>query len=195
LQGAGRCGRVNISVALLRALCLVVILHIPLEFYKMKLITVPITLREANDFVANFHRHNGRTSRNGGKFAIGCSNGNQLVGVAIVGLPIARTLADGFTAEVLRCCVIDSAPKNVNSFLYACCWRAWRAMGGKKLITYTLKSESGASLRGAGWRVVAECKPGGWDRPNIERVRRWKPIYGQTKFRWEITPGEKFVKN
>ena len=149
-----------------------------------KLTAVPITLREANDFVYNFHRHNGRTSRNGGKFAIGCSVGGELVGVAIVGRPVARLLNDTFTAEVLRVCTIDTAPKGANSFLYACCWRAWRAMGGRRIVTYTLVDESGASLRGAGWKVIAETSPGKWDRKS--RERRWQPIYGQQKLRWEL---------
>jgi hypothetical protein len=61
-----------------------------------KLVIVPCTLREANDFVVNFHRHNGRTARNGGKFAIGATFGDQLVGVAIVGNPISATFMDGF---------------------------------------------------------------------------------------------------
>ena len=152
-----------------------------------KLSLVPITLREANDFVAQFHRHNGRTSRNGGKFAIGASTGNALVGVAIVGLPLARLLADGWTAEVLRCCTLDGAPKGTNSFLYAASWRAWRAMGGRKLITYTLVTESGASLRGAGWKIVAECRGHSWNRSNLDRMREWKPIYGQLKLRWEVS--------
>lgn len=143
----------------------------------------PITLREANDFIASYHRHNGRTARNGGKYAIGAECGDQLVGVAIVGRPVARLLADVYTGEVLRVCVRPDAPRNTNSFLYAACWRAWRGMGGRKLITYTLTEESGASLRGAGWKVVAEVKPGGWDRPN--RAREWQPIYGQQKLRWE----------
>lgn len=149
----------------------------------MKLLAVPMSLPEANDFVENFHRHNGRTSRDGGKFAIGCSDGESLVGVAIVGRPLSRMLADAFTVEVLRCCVVDEAPKGTCSFLYGCCWRAWREMGGKRIVTYTLKSESGSSLKGAGWKVIAECKPGTWDR--MGRNRRWQPIYGQTKIRWE----------
>lgn len=151
----------------------------------MNLIAVPITLRQANDFVEQFHRHNRRTSRDGGKFAVGASTG-ELVGVAIVGKPIARLLDDGWTAEVLRACCNDHAPKGTNSFLYGCCWRAWRAMGGRKLITYTLTTESGASLRGAGWTVVAECKPGTWSREKAGRLREWQPIYGQAKLRWEI---------
>ena len=146
----------------------------------------PITLREANDFVSSFHRHNGRTSRNGGKYAIGLTYQDELVGVAIVGRPLARMLDDGYTAEVLRVCTTDACPKGGNSKLYRSCWRAWRAMGGKRLVTYTLQTESGASLRGAGWRIVGEVKGGSWDRPNQKRLRNWQPIYGQQKFRWEV---------
>jgi hypothetical protein len=143
-----------------------------------------MSLREANDFVESFHRHNGRTSRDGGKFAIGADCDNELVGVAIVGRPIARLLNDDFTAEVLRVCTMETAPKGTNSFLYAACWRVWRAMGGRALITYTLQRESGASLRGAGWKIVGEVPQQTWDRDG--RERRWQPIYGQQKFRWEI---------
>jgi hypothetical protein len=112
---------------------------------------VPITLREANEFVEAFHRHNGRTTRDGGKFAIGLDHDGDLVGVAIVGNPLPACFMGEFTAEVLRLCTNDLAPKGSCSKLYAACWRIWQAMGGQKLITYTLQSESGASLRGAGW--------------------------------------------
>jgi len=151
-----------------------------------KLQAIPITLREANDFVANFHRHNGRTARNGGKWAIGVSNGHELIGVAIVGNPLSATLMNGFTAEVLRVCVRDYAPKGTNSFLYSRCWRIWQIMGGTKLITYTLQTESGASLRGAGWKVVGQTKPhDAWRRKKDNCKRNWQPIYGQLKLRWE----------
>ena len=144
---------------------------------------VPISIKEANDFVLSFHRHCKPTPVS--KFAIGASNGEKLVGVAIVGRPVARMLDNGTTAEVTRCCVLDDAPKGTCSFLYSRCWRVWAALGGEKLITYTLKSESGASLRGAGWRVVGQT-PGhakGWtNRPG----REWQAIQGQAKFRWEM---------
>lgn len=150
----------------------------------MTLTVVPITLREANDFVASFHRHNGRTARDGGKFAIGASDGDVLVGVAIVGNPLSATLMDGYTAEVLRVCVLPDAPRNTCSFLYGRCWRIWQQMGGKRMVTYTLASESGASLRGAGWKVVGEVKPHKrWQ--GKEGGRAWQPIYGQLKLRWE----------
>lgn len=147
---------------------------------------VPITLKEANDFVEQFHRHNGRTARNGGKFAIGASNEGELFGVAIVGNPISGSFMDGLTAEVLRTCVRPNSPRNVNSFLYGACWRVWRAMGGRKLITYTLQTESGASLRGAGWHIIAEVQPTkpGWNK-NDHIKRKWLPVMGQLKFRWE----------
>ena len=94
-----------------------------------------MSIQEANEFVANFHRHSKPTQ--GGKFAIGASC-DGLFGVAIVGRPIARRLDDGFTAEVLRVCVNPNAPKNTCSFLYGRCWRIWQQMGGMKMITYTL---------------------------------------------------------
>ena len=151
----------------------------------MKLSVVPIPTKEACNFVTNFHRHN--KAPQGGKFSIGASYLGKLGGVAIVGNPIARMLMDGFTAEVVRVCVLDDAPKNTCSFLYGRCWRIWQQMGGKRMVTYTLQSESGASLKGAGWKLVGEVKPSknGWDRKS--RNREWQPIYGQLKFRWETT--------
>ena len=146
----------------------------------MNLSVIPITGHEANDFIKNFHRHNKPVR--GQRFSIGAST-DKLVGVAIVGRPIARLLQDGLTAEITRVCVVDTAPKGTCSFLYGRCWRIWQQMGGKRLVTYTLQEESGASLRGAGWKIMGKNKGGGWDRK--ERKRDWQPIYGQLKFRWE----------
>lgn len=150
---------------------------------------VPVTLRLANDFVAEFHRHNGRTARNGGKFAIGVSDGVELLGVAIVGNPLSATYMDGYTAEVLRCCVRDYAPKGSCSKLYSRCWQIWRLMGGRKLITYTLQTEEGASLRGAGWTILGKCEPTpvGWNKDDhLNDARTWQPVMGQSKFRWGV---------
>lgn len=149
----------------------------------MTLNAVPMKLKEACEFVRNFHRHNKPPA--GGLFCVGASDGAQLVGVAIVSRPVSRSLDDGETCEVVRCCVMDDAPKGSCSFLYARCWQAAKALGWKKLITYTLQAESGSSLRGAGWRVVAEL-PGvtgkGWmNRPG----REWQEVTGQAKFRWQ----------
>lgn len=110
----------------------------------------PVSLKEANAFVAAHHRHHRPAV--GHKFSIGCSAGGTLVGVAIVGRPVSRHLDDGWTLEVNRLCT--DGTKNACSFLYAAAWRAARAMGYRKIITYTLASEDGASLRAAGWHCA-----------------------------------------
>ena len=153
-----------------------------------KLFAVPLSLKKANNFVEDYHRHNGRTARDGGKWAIGVSDGERLIGVAIVGNPLSATYMDGYTAEVLRVCVLPDAQRGANSFLYARCWQIWRAMGGTRLITYTLATESGASLRGAGWRVVGENKGhNDWQaKTQMDgKYRTKQEIYGQHKLRWE----------
>lgn len=155
----------------------------------MKPTLAPCTLRKANDFVAHHHRHNGRTSRNGGKFAVCVMLGDLIVGVAIVGNPLSATLMDGYTAEVLRVCTMDESPKGTCSMLYAACWRAWRAMGGRRLITYTLTEEGGASLRGAGWRIVGQTKPvkDGWRKDDhLNHSRTYSAVMGKVKNRWQM---------
>jgi hypothetical protein len=145
---------------------------------------VPVGLHEAQEFVRNFHRHNKPPT--GYVFAIGASDGEQLVGVAICGRPIARHLDDGSTLELTRCCVMATAPKGACSFLYSRAWKAASALGWSTLVTYTLQTESGASLRGAGWQIVGTTpgKAKGWqNRPG----REWQEVIGQSKFRWEKT--------
>jgi hypothetical protein len=127
----------------------------------------PLTLREARRFVLVHHRHH--QPPQGGLFAIGVSDETQRVcGVVIVGRPVARYCADGWTAEVTRCCVVD-AP-HACSLLYAAAWRAARAMGYRRLITYTLARESGTSLRAAGYRVIHATAGGSWSRLGRPRV-------------------------
>lgn len=128
----------------------------------------PITLKEARRFVDLHHRHH--KAPQGGLFAIGLSENDKIVGVAIVGRPVARMLDTGFIAEVTRLCVLDEHP-NACSMLYSACWRAARAMGYQRLITYILKSETGKSLEASGFRLVGECGGGTWNRPNSGRPR------------------------
>lgn len=138
----------------------------------------PVTLREAHAFVAEWHRHH-KPSR-GGIFALAVSDGPQVRGVAVIGRPVARMLADDWTAEVTRVCT-DGA-RNACSMLYAASWRACKAMGYRRLVTYTLPSEGGASLRAAGWRLVGEAGGGNWNctsRPRVDSEHQ------QIKFRWE----------
>ncbi len=139
----------------------------------------PVTIAAARQFVNDWHRHH--KAPQGGLFAVGLSDGEELVGVAIVGRPVARALADGWTAEVTRVCVKEGH-KNASSMLYGACWRACKALGYRKLVTYTLKSETGTSLRASGWRVVAEVKGRSWTCPSRPRVDK-HPL--QDKLRWE----------
>lgn len=118
-----------------------------------RLTVVPIALKRANEFVATFHRHHKPTP--GAKFALGIADeSGQLRGIAIVGRPVARSYDDGLTAEVNRTAT-DGCP-NANSALYGAAWRVCSEMGYRRLITYTQEGESGASLRGAGWRRVRD---------------------------------------
>ncbi len=114
---------------------------------------VPISLREANAFVSAYHRHHGPVA--GHKFSIGLSDGEKIVGVVIVGRPVSRHLDDGWTLEVNRLCTDGS--RNACSMLYGAASRVARAMGYKRLITYILESETGASLRAAGWKCIGQA--------------------------------------
>lgn len=147
----------------------------------MTLRIVPVSLKEANDFVAAWHRHHLPVV--GHKFSIGVADEEgTLHGVAIVGRPVARHYDDGLTLEVNRTAT-DSTP-NANSMLYGAAWRAAKALGYGRLITYTMAGESGASLRAAGWTLLAE-RPGrkGWDAPSRPRVD--KTLTGVQRMLWE----------
>ena len=109
---------------------------------------IPISLALANAFVAQHHRHHQPVV--GHKYSIGCALGSRLIGVAITGRPVSRYLDNGTMLEVTRLCT-DGTP-NACSILYAASARAAKAMGYTKIVTYTLDTENGASLRAAGWR-------------------------------------------
>ncbi len=143
-----------------------------------RLQVVPVSISDARAYVERLHRHH--PAPVGGKFAVAVAVGESLCGVAIVGRPVARHLDDAWTAEVTRCCT-DGTP-NACSMLYGASWRAARALGYRSLITYTLQSEPGVSLRAAGWRVVGEVKGRSWHCKSRPRVDR-HPL--QDKFRWE----------
>lgn len=129
----------------------------------------PVSFAEACDFVQLHHRHHRPPT--GHKFSIGVAADDRLVGVAMVGRPVARHLDDGTTLEVNRTAT-DGTP-NANSMLYAAAWRASKALGYTRLVTYTQSGESGASLRASGWSVVAErAARKGWDAPTRPRLDR-----------------------
>lgn len=145
----------------------------------MSLHVVPVSFADACEFVAAWHRHHEPPI--GHKFSLGVAHDSTLCGVAIVGRPVARHLADGRTLEVNRTAT-DGTP-NANSMLYGACWRAAKALGYDRLITYTQDGESGASLRAAGWRLVAARAPRpGWDVPSRPRTTKNANIQ---RYLWE----------
>ena len=164
----------------------------------MPLIVRPISVRAANNAVAMWHRHNRPVSV--ARFAIAAYRADDVAGlpeaIAIVGNPVARHLADATTAEVLRVCAAPAAKTGACSMLLAASWRAWRAMGGRRLVTYTLAGESGASLRALkqqGWRLDKEVRPRKPGARTHRPGRRALPVESEHKLRWcvETTPAKR----
>ena len=148
----------------------------------MKLIVHPLTLKEAGRLVERWHRHH--RPPQGALFAIGCAweGAEEPCGAVIVGRPVSRRLDNGWTCEVTRC--VTDGSRNACSMLYRAAWRAARAMGYTKLVTYTLPEEGGSSLRGAGFTCVGEAGGGSWNKPSRPRVDMHPT---QKKLRWELT--------
>lgn len=177
----------------------------------------PVTIGEARTFVERHHRHH--HAPQSGLFAVAVADSTHpthvIVGVAVVGRPIARAYQDGYTAEVTRCCVLDGF-KNACSMLYGAAWRAARALGYRRIITYTLAAtcpdcgaavppakngfsicprcdatvipagESGSSLRGAGWKVIATRDPRSWAEDSKARPRVDRTAPAQ-RLLWEVS--------
>jgi len=114
-----------------------------------ELTIIPIPYGKAVEFVRQHHRHHPHEpNRRAFRFAIAATDGHRIAGVLIAGRPVARHLDDGLTLEVHRCCT--DGTRNAASMLYAAARRAAKALGYRRLITHTLASESGTSLRAAG---------------------------------------------
>jgi hypothetical protein len=116
------------------------------------------------------------------KFSIAVSAGDKVVGVAIVGRPVSRHLDNGWVLEVNRCCT--DGTKNACSMLYGAAWRAAKAWGYRRLITYTLPAEGGASLKASGWNLVGERGGGNWNVKSRPRIDTDELLRGQ-KSLWE----------
>jgi CBS domain-containing protein len=140
---------------------------------------VPIHLKEANAYIREHHRHHGPVV--GYKYAIAVATEDDVIrGVAIVGRPVARRLDDGMTLEVNRLAT-DGTP-NACSCLYRAAWRVAREMGYERLITYILVTETGTSLKAAGWTCVGEAGGGSWSVPSRPREDKHPT---EKKVRWE----------
>lgn len=137
---------------------------------------IPITLKQANNFIEQYHRHHGRCV--GCKFCIGLVQNGQLIGAAICGRPVSRYLDNGLTLEINRLCT--NGDRNACSKLYGACVRTAKAMGYHKVITYILESENGSSLKASNFICEgiagAEIWTGSRKRDNgvpREKKTRW----------------------
>jgi hypothetical protein len=148
----------------------------------------PLTLAAANAQVTAWHRHHHRDT--GHLFSVGAFVDGKIVGVAMVGRPKAPALQDGVTYELTRLATPPNAIPHVASKLIAACWRAARAIGVRRMVSYTRIDEEGTCYRAAGWTPVAAVKGRPWDSGN--KADRWLPgLYEPTteiidRVRWEV---------
>lgn len=126
----------------------------------------PISYQEACEFISLHHSHH--LPPQVWKFGIAVNDGEEVVGVITVGRPVARHPDDGWTLEVTRCCT--DGVRNAASKLYGAARKATFALGYKKLITYTLDSEQGTSLKAAGYKLLGKAGGGTWSRKDRPRI-------------------------
>jgi hypothetical protein len=140
---------------------------------------VPIFQSRAFKFIYDHHRHHGRPVGSIFQIAVETSP-HDIVGVCVVGRPVAREIDWRVTCEVTRLCT-DGTP-NACSKLYSAAARIAREMGYKKIITYILESESGISLKGSGWVLAGKTSGGTWNTPARSRTDKHPTI---PKLRYE----------
>ena len=146
-----------------------------------RLKVVPCDFDEANAFIARHHRHHQPLKFH--KFSLAVADeAGKIRAVCMVNRPTARMLDDGMTLEVTRL-ASDGCP-NACSCLYGAAWRAAKALGYGKLITYILESESGTTLKASGWKLIGKRGGGSWNMPSRPRVDK-HPL--QKKFLWEAS--------
>lgn len=149
----------------------------------------PISRKEAQAFVNRHHRHN-RASV-GDRLRLCAMNGPDMVAVCIAGRPEARPNPQYSVLEVTRLCVRDdlmlpALKANAASQLYSeVARRAKKMEGVERVITYTLVSEEGTSLKAIGWTplYVTTERPKGWDCPSRPRDSSRTP--NEAKVVWE----------
>lgn len=140
---------------------------------------------EAKAFVRKHHRHNPPPA--GWRWGHGIFNGADLVGVVMVGRPVARAIDQTSVVEVNRLCLDhDSIPAgllwNAASMGYGAAAREAKRRGFARIITYTLETEAGTTLKAAGWEATHTTKGGSWDTPSRRRTDKAPTC---RKVRWE----------
>lgn len=153
----------------------------------MSLHVVPVELAEANAFIALHHRHHQPVI--GHRFSIGCiDDAGELHGVCVIGRPVARLA--GKPRDVLEVTrVATDGTRNACSILYAAAARAGKALGFKRIQTYTLPVEGGASLRATGWKSEGDAGGGQWKHTDGKPRRTDQPI--DVKTRWALALGDR----
>lgn len=141
---------------------------------------MPVTLAQANEFVKLHHRHHGPVT--GWKFGVGIQEEGELIGVAIASRPVSRMTQqkEPQTCEVTRVCT--RGHKNAPSMLYGAISRAAFALGYTRIISFILCTETGHSLKCAGWTCVGPSAGGSWSRPSRKRQND-HPL--EPKVKWE----------
>lgn len=146
----------------------------------MLLTIKPVSLQESNEFIEQYHNTHKRIY--GFKFGVGIVNeDNKLIGVATAGRPVSRHLDDGYTIEITRVCT-NHSEKNMSSRLIGALSRASKALGYKKIISYTLVEEEGISFKASNFSPVHTTKAETWNRDKRKRIDK-API--GKKIRWE----------
>jgi hypothetical protein len=144
----------------------------------------PVSFAEAKEFIRIHHRHCDPPV--GWKYGAALFNGRELIGVVTAGRPVSRVLAAKRCIEVTRVCVKDLRPHalvaNACSMLYGYACREAFERGYNRVVFYTMRHESGASLRAAGFSPVATSRGGSWSRRGRRREDRKAP---GPKVRWE----------
>lgn len=148
----------------------------------------PIKLDDANVFIEQYHRHNGRINQF--KLGAGIWNGPEMIGLVTVEPPRARMLKDRRrTVEVTRVCIrADIEPQALvaNACLMAYGWACREAgkKGYRKVITYTRVGELARSLRAAGFEpVYRQMRAKVWSCKSRPRSKPKSPPV--PKIRWE----------
>lgn len=151
-----------------------------------RLLCVPTTLPRANECVGRWHRHHAALPGGFAWFCVACVDESGAIhGVAIAGRPTNRNNDDGQTVEVLR--VATDGEPNACSALLGACARAAQAIGAWRIITYTLESEGGTSLRGAGWALESAGIRSWWTHTGTRTPAVNREHMSSAKTRWAKT--------
>lgn len=145
---------------------------------------VPLTIKELNEFVTQYHRHHKPVQ--GHRFSLGLMEEDKLIGACSVGRPVSRGCDQKLTAEVTR--LVTDGTYNACSMLYSASARACKAMGFLKIQTYILDTEPGTSLKASGWKLVAMTSGGNWTSSGKPDRRQDQPQ--GPKQRWELILNE-----